>query len=86
LRQIRENLVGPEATDRLENLDKERAQWNQRMNAWLAERASLLSNTGLGEQDRQSQVDASREQRFKSDEILRVQSLERMHDRGEKLP
>lgn len=86
LRQIRENLVGPEATDRLENLDKERAQWNQRMNAWLAERASLLSNAGLGEQDRQSQVDASREQRFKSDEILRVQSLERMHDRGEKLP
>jgi lipase chaperone LimK len=86
LRQIRENLVGPEAADRLEGLDKERAQWGQRMNAWLSERAGILGNTALGEQDRQEQVARLRQQRFQPDEIVRVESLERMHDRGEKLP
>lgn len=86
LRQIRENLVGPEATDRLESLDREREQWNQRMNGWLGERAAILANTSLSEQDRQGQVDAARQQRFQSGELARVQSLERMRDRGEKLP
>lgn len=86
LRQIRENLVGPEAADRLENLDRERAQWSQRMSAWLAERAAILANPALGDQDRQMQVSAARQQRFQVSEILRVESLERMHDRGERLP
>lgn len=86
LRQIRESLVGPEAADRLENLDKERALWGQRMNAWLGERGSILSNINLSEQDRLRQVDIARQQRFQPEEIVRVQSLERMHDRGEKLP
>lgn len=86
LRQIRESLVGPEAADRLESLDQERAQWSQRMTSWLGERASILANIGLSEQDRQAQVETARQQRFQQEEIVRVQSLERMHDRGEKLP
>lgn len=86
LRQIRENLVGPEAADRLERLDSERAQWSQRMNAWLTERAGILANPALGAQDRQVQVSVARQQRFQASEILRVESLERMHDRGERLP
>lgn len=86
LRQIRENLVGPEATDRLEALDKERAEWGQRMTSWLSERAAITTNTSMSEQDRQRQVEAARLQRFQSAEIVRVESLERMQDRGEKLP
>lgn len=86
LRQIRENLVGAEAADRLESLDRERSQWSQRMTAWLAERASLLANASLGQADREAQVAAMRQQRFDASEILRVESLERMHDRGERLP
>lgn len=85
LRQIRENLVGPEATDRLENLDRERGQWDQRMTAWFSERAAIMANTSLGEQDRQRQVEAARQQRFQATEMVRVESLERMQDRGEKL-
>lgn len=83
LRQIRENLVGPEATDRLESLDKERAGWDQRMNAWYGERDAIILNKNLSEQDRQSQLDALRKSRFNDTERLRVESLERMHDRGE---
>lgn len=83
LRGIRETLVGPEATDRLEALDRENAQWDQRMSAWHAERATILGNKALSEQDRQRQVEEARRSRFSDAERLRVESLELMHDRGE---
>lgn len=80
LRQIRENLVGAAAADRLEALDAQRADWNARMNAWFAERAAILGNAGMSAQDRAQAVDAQRAQRFSSDEIVRVQALESIHD------
>ncbi|MCC2636635.1 MAG: lipase chaperone [Moraxellaceae bacterium] len=83
LRQIRESLVGPEATDRLETLDRDNAQWDQRMNAWYAERAAILANRSLSEQDRQRQVAELRRSRFDETERLRAESLEQMRDRGE---
>lgn len=83
LRQIRESLVGAEATDRLEALDRENAQWDQRMNSWFAERAAILSNQSLSDQDRQAQVASLRNSRFTESERVRVQSLETLHDRGE---
>lgn len=82
LRQIREQLVGADATGRLEALDQERAAWDQRMNAWYSERAALLGNRGLGEQDRQARLDTLRAQRFSADERQRVESLEHLHDQG----
>jgi lipase chaperone LimK len=83
LRQIREKLVGPEAADRLEALDTENAAWDQRMNAWYAERAAILGNKSLSEADRQREVEQARASRFEAGERLRVESLERMKDRGE---
>lgn len=83
LRQIRETIVGPEAADRLEVLDRENAQWDQRMASWYAERAAILGNKALSEQDRQRQVEEARRSRFSDGERLRVESLELMHDRGE---
>lgn len=85
LRQIRENLVGSEATDRLEVLDAERASWDQRMNTWYGERATLLADKNMSESDRQRQLDALRESRFNDSERKRVEALEGMHDRGETL-
>ncbi len=86
LRQLRENLVGPEAADRLEGLDRERSDWDRRLSAWLAERAAILGNRSLGEADRLRQLADARAQRFSETERLRVESLELMHDRGERLP
>ncbi|HEX4869715.1 MAG TPA: lipase secretion chaperone [Moraxellaceae bacterium] len=83
LRQIRESIVGAEAADRLESLDRENAQWDQRMNSWYAERAAVLANKSLSEQDRQAQLEALRNSRFSEAERARVQSLELMRDRGE---
>ena len=81
LRQIRENLVGAAAADRLEALDAQRADWNARMNAWFAERAAVLANAGLSEVDRATQVERLREQRFSPEERIRVEALEQIHDR-----
>lgn len=85
LRQIRESVVGPEAANRLEALDQERASWDQRMTAWYAERQAILGNASLSESDRQQQVAELRRQRFSEAERTRVESLEHMHDRGERL-
>jgi lipase chaperone LimK len=83
LRQIRENLVGAEAADRLESLDRENADWDRRMGAWLGERAALVANTSVSEQDRERQLEEKRRSRFSAEELTRVEALERMHDRGE---
>jgi lipase chaperone LimK len=83
LRQIRENLVGAEATNRLESLDAERAGWDQRMSSWYDERAAILGNKNLSDDDRQRQLDTLRKSRFSDSERLRVESLEHMRDRGE---
>lgn len=83
LRQIRTNLLGPEATTRLEALDQENTAWDGRMNAWYAQRDALLKNTGLSPDDRERQLDDLRNNRFGSEaERLRVQTLERIHDQG----
>lgn len=84
LRRIRESIVGPDAADRLEKLDQETHAWDQRMDSWLQERNAILSNPALGSIDRQQQLDNLRQQRFSDAERLRVESLERMHDRGER--
>lgn len=83
LRQIRESLVGPEAADRLEVLDQENAQWDQRMAGWHAEREAILANRSLSEQDRQRAVEEARKTRFSAQELVRVESLEHIRDRGE---
>lgn len=85
LRQIRERIVGVEATNRLENLDREETAWDGRMNAWYSERDAILNNKSLSEQDRQQELSKARSGRFSEQERLRVETLERIRDRGEKV-
>lgn len=83
LHQIRTNLVGAEATIRLETLDKENAAWDRRMNGWYVERDALVKNTGLSQVDRERQLEDLREIRFGNEaERLRVQTLEHIHDQS----
>lgn len=86
LRQIRESIVGPEATDRLEAMDRDNAQWDQRMSAWYSERSAILANTALSDQDRQRQVEEARKARFSGPELIRAQSLEKIRDSGQAVP
>lgn len=82
LREIREALVGPEAADRLEALDSENADWERRMSSWLSQRNALLATPGLSESDKQAQVSQLRSKLFSAEELLRVQALEGLQDRG----
>lgn len=75
VRELRLSLVGPEATGRLEDLDLERAQWQQRMDDFLTERDTILSYQGLAEDDRQAAIEDLLETRFNDNERVRVASL-----------
>ncbi|HLR18243.1 MAG TPA: lipase secretion chaperone [Alcanivoracaceae bacterium] len=78
LRALRTKMVGEAATKRLEQLDAERAQWQQRVEQWMAEREKILSNQNLSEPDKQARIKTLREERFDGPERLRIQALERL--------
>lgn len=75
IRQLRLSMVGPEATERLESLDQERYEWDQRLTQFDAERQSLLSDASLAEEDRHAAVAALLAERFSRHEQVRVASL-----------
>jgi len=82
LREVRESLLGSEAADRLEKLDAERSDWQQRIEAWLAERQRLLSQGSLSDADREALIDRARAERFNEQEIVRARALERIGGQG----
>ena len=86
IHQMRMNLVGPEATQRLETLDTQRADWKNTVNSYLSERDSILKS-GLSDDAKQKAVQQLRAQHFSSkEEQLRVNTFETAHDQGDKLP
>jgi len=76
LQQMRENLVGHEAAERLAKLDQERAEWQRRVDSWLRERQVILSNAGISDADKERQIDAARGRLFNEQEQIRIRSLE----------
>lgn len=86
IHQMRTNLVGPEATQRLEKLDTQRADWKSNVNSYLSERDSIMKS-GMSDDAKQKAVNQLRGQYFKAKEDqLRVNTFETLHDQGEKLP
>ena len=74
IRDLRLNLVGPEATARLEALDQQRADWQQRVSEFSRERESILQQPGVASQDKQAAIDALLQERFAPNEQLRIAS------------
>jgi lipase chaperone LimK len=64
IRQMRLNLVGPEATQRLENLDSKRTSWKSSVTSYLNERDSIMQS-GLNDSAKQKAVQELRAQHFK---------------------
>lgn len=86
IHQMRLNLVGPEATQRLENLDSQRSSWKSSVNQYLTERDSIMKSN-MSDSAKQQAVQQLRNQHFKSKEDqLRVSTFESVHDQGGKLP
>jgi len=75
IQQLRLNLVGPEATGRLETLDRQRQQWQQRLEHFNHEREAILQHPGLADSDKQQAIDSLLEEQFEPSERLRVSSL-----------
>ena len=86
IHQMRMNLVGPEATQRLESLDGQRSDWKNKVNSYLKERDNIIKS-GLSDDAKQQAVQQLRTQHFsKPEEQLRVGTFESIHDQGGKLP
>lgn len=86
LRQMRTNLVGPEATQRLENLDLQRNDWKQRVNHYLNERETIMKSS-MSDTAKQNALNQLRNQQFANkQEQIRLQTFEQVHDQGGQLP
>lgn len=82
LRQMREQLVGAPAADRLEQLDRTRAQWQTKVDAYLAQREQILKSP-QAKQDQQAAIEALRQRSFANDaERNRAMSFEQFKDQG----
>lgn len=72
IRQLRMELLGPEATSRLEALDQQRSEWRERVAAFNTERETILAQQGMAEADRQAAVNALMQEQFTETERLRL--------------
>lgn len=84
LRQLRLNLVGPQATERLEALDRQRSEWDQRLSGFNRERQAIISQPGLADSDKQAAIEALLHEQFSEHERLRVNSLLELDSRAER--
>lgn len=83
LRQLRLNLVGSEATGRLEVLDQDNAQWQRRVDAYLLEQRKIISNPQWSAEQKQLMVvSLRRQQGFSESEQLRLPAFEQMAAQG----
>ncbi len=74
VRQLRQQLVGAEATARLENLDQQRLQWQQRLQAYLKEKSRIEASEGLSQSDKTAAINRLEEEGFNPQERLRLQA------------
>ena len=84
IRQLRLQIVGAEATERLEALDRQRQQWQQRLSAYRQEKAKLQANQGLSAADREEALQRLAEERFNEQERLRLEAAEQLAQAREK--
>ena len=79
IRQMRLNLVGPEATQRLEQLDGQRSQWKSRVEEYLNARDQIIQS-GMNDQAKQQAVKQLRGQHFQNpQDQLRLETFEQVH-------
>ncbi len=83
IRQLRLQLVGGEATERLEVLDQQRQAWQQRINAYRQEKALLEASTGLSSSDKHNAIAQLSEALFSPQERLRLEAAEQLANQRE---
>ena len=76
IRALRESQFGSEAAGRLEALDRERADWNRRVEDYRAARDRIEADRSLNAEQRARAIDDVKEQRFTLAERLRIDALD----------
>lgn len=74
VRALRQQLVGAEATNRLETLDQQRSQWKQRVATFAAAKAQIDGQNGLSDGDKQAAIQRLAEEQFNETERLRLEA------------
>jgi len=75
---LRTRLVGPEAAARLAELDRTRADWQSRVDAFRAARTRILADPSLAATERDAAVARLGEESFTPAERRRVEALDRL--------
>lgn len=78
IRRLREQTVGAAAADRLEALDRERAEWDRRVTGYREARDAIESDPSLDDSDRAERIERLLQEEFSETERLRIAALERM--------
>ncbi|WP_172378677.1 lipase secretion chaperone [Vibrio sp. Vb339] len=74
----RSELVGEEATQRLEALDKQRAAFEDSLEVYFAERNDVLNDSALSETEQQETIAQLRTEHFLPEQLRRVEAIERI--------
>ena len=77
IRALREQQFGVEAAQRLEQLDRQRQQWDARYQDYASQRQQILES-GLASTDQQAAIERLQEDLFSEQEQRRVQALDRI--------
>ncbi|WP_296236039.1 lipase secretion chaperone [uncultured Pseudomonas sp.] len=78
IRQMRQQLVGAEATTRLEALDSQRENWQKRLGDYIAAKARIEASEGLSSEDKRAAIEALAAERFDERERLRLDAAEQL--------
>ncbi|PKL97343.1 MAG: lipase chaperone, partial [Gammaproteobacteria bacterium HGW-Gammaproteobacteria-7] len=83
VRQLRQQLVGSAAADRLDALDRQRQQWQQRVTTYQQARANIEATRGLDDVERQAAIERLEEQHFNASERLRLLAVAQQKQVGD---
>ncbi|PMG48328.1 lipase chaperone [Vibrio lentus] len=74
----RSELVGEEATHRLEALDQQRADFENSLDIYFSERNDILNDSALSEIEQKETIAQLREVHFQPQQLRRVEAIERI--------
>lgn len=75
---LRANKVGPEAAERLAELDRQKARWEGRLDTYRRELRVIEADAQYPESERNRLINELRQQHFSEQESARVQALDRI--------
>jgi lipase chaperone LimK len=86
IRQLRQQLVGAEATQRLEVLDQQRQTWKKRIAQYSTNKAAIENNPGMSATDKRAAIAQLVTENFDEREQLRLEAAEQLATQNKPTP